>query len=98
VCQRLVKLQLLAKPMNREEVAREVLSVHSTELGIQSSDLLAGIRDRASVNNVAIRLISVVYPTVSDVGCFSHTLNNVGEQFRTRSGQVHEALARDVLT
>ena len=72
MCQTLVKLQLLAKPMNREEVAREVLSVLSIELGIQSSDLLVGIRDRASVNNVAMRLISVMYPTVLDVGCFSH--------------------------
>ena len=71
MCQTLVKLQLLAKPMNGVEVAREVLSVLSIELGIQSSDLLAGIRDRASVNNVAMRLISVMYPTVLDVGCFS---------------------------
>jgi len=76
-------LQLLAKPINGEEVVRDILSVLSTELGIQSSDLLAGIRDRASVNNVAMHLISVMYPTVLDVGCFSYTLNNVGEQFRT---------------
>ena len=72
MCQTLVKLQLLAKPMNGEEVAREVLSVLSIELGSQSSDLRVGIRDRASVNNVAMRLISVMYPTVLDVGCFSH--------------------------
>ena len=72
MCQTLVKLQLLAKHMNGEEVAREVLSVLSIELGIQSSDLLAGIRDRAAVNNVAMRLISVMCPTVLDVGCFSH--------------------------
>ena len=84
MCQRLVKLQLLAKPMNGEEVAREALSVLSAELGIQSSDLLAGIRDRASVKTLlCISFLSCIQQFFLDVGCFSHTLNNVWEQFRT---------------
>lgn len=80
--QRLVRLQLLAKTMSGE-AACEILSALSTELSIQSNQLLAGIQDRASVNSVAMRMISIMYPLALDIGCFSHTLNNVGEQFKT---------------
>ncbi len=52
--QRLVRVQLLTKSMTGEEVARELLSVLSTEYGIASSNLLAAMRDRASVNTVAV--------------------------------------------
>lgn len=45
--------------------------------------LLAAMRDRASVNNVAIRTLSIVYPKLLDVGCFSHTLDHVGEKLNT---------------
>ena len=41
------------------------------------------MRDRASVNNVAMRTISVVYNQLMDVGCFSHTLDHVGEKMIT---------------
>ena len=37
-------------PLRGEEVAQEVLSSLSTELGIPSQQLLAVMRDRASVN------------------------------------------------
>ena len=39
------------------------------------------MRDRASVNNVAVSTLSIMYPSVIDIGCFSHTLNHVGEKF-----------------
>ena len=80
--QKLVRLSMLAKSLCGEEVAREVLTVLSTELGIPSSHLLAIMRDRASVNNVAVRTIAIMYPSAMDIGCFSHTLNNVGEKFQ----------------
>ena len=51
--QKLIRLSMLAKSLRGEEVAREVLSSLSTELGIPSQQLLAVMRDRASVNNVA---------------------------------------------
>ena len=41
------------------------------------------MHDRAATNNVALRTLKVVYPTVVDVGCISHTLNLVGEKFST---------------
>lgn len=45
--QRLIKLQLLTKSLNGEEIAREVLSILSTVYGINSCDLAATMRDRA---------------------------------------------------
>ena len=41
------------------------------------------MRDRASVNDVAMRTIKVVYNELLDVGCFSYTLNHVGERINT---------------
>ena len=39
------------------------------------------MRDRASVNEVAIKTLRIVNPNLVSVGCFSHTINHVGEQF-----------------
>lgn len=49
------------------------------------------MRDRASVNDVAMRTIRVVYNQLLDVGCFSHTLDHVGERMNT-------PILHDVLT
>ena len=46
--QRLVKLQMLAKSMKGEEIAREPISVLSATYGIGSGFLLAAMRDGAS--------------------------------------------------
>ena len=81
--QRVVRLMLLAKSLTGEEVARQLISTLSTELGIPSHLLIATMRDRASVNNVAIRTLSILYPQLIDIGCFSHTLDHVGENFKT---------------
>ncbi len=69
--------------MTGEEVARQIITVLSTELGIASPLVVAAMRDRASVNNVAMRTVQVVYNQVFDIGCFSHTLDLVGENMRT---------------
>ena len=78
-----VRLMLLAKSPTGEEVARQLISTLSTELGIPSNLIIAATRDRASVNNVALRTLSIVYPQIIDVRCFSHTLGHVGEHFTT---------------
>ena len=80
--QRLVRLHMLAKSMTGEEVARELISTLSVQYSIPSNCLLAAIKDRASVNGVAMRTLQIVYPMAVDVGCFSHTLNLVGERFK----------------
>ena len=62
-----------------EEVARLLVEVLSTKLGVLTNNVIAAMRDRASVNSVAMRTDNRVF----DVGCFSHTLDHVGERMRT---------------
>ena len=81
--QRVVRMMLLAKSLTGEEVARQLIMTLSTELGILDGRLVAAMRDRAAVNGVAIRTLNVIYPSLIDVGCFSHTLDNVGDKFNT---------------
>ena len=83
VQQRIVRIQMLSKSLSGEEVARELLSVLSVTYGVRSSNLLASMRNRASVNNVAMRTLKVVYSLIVDVGCFSHTIDYVGGRFNT---------------
>ena len=81
--QRVCRIMLLAKSMTGEEVARQIVSVLSTELGICSLLVVAAMRDCASVNNVAMRTVQVLYHQVMDIGCLSHTLDHVGEHMVT---------------
>ena len=80
--QRLVKLLFVAKSMTGEELAQQLLPCLSTNLVINSA-LLAAMRDRASVTDVAIRTLKVLYPNLVDRRCFSHTLGHVGEKMET---------------
>ena len=76
--------KLLAKTMTGEEIAQQIIVILSTEeFGISCNMIVAAMRDRASVNDVAMRTIKVVYNELLDVGCFSHTLNHVGERMNT---------------
>ena len=70
--QRLIKIQLLAKALTGEEIARELISILGAQYGIIANEIVAIMRDRASVNNVAFRTLKILYPIASDVGCF-HT-------------------------
>ena len=81
--QRVAKMMLLAKSMTGEELARELIVCISTELGITNDRFLASMHDRASVNNVAMHTLKVLYPSVIDIGCFSHMLDIVGDKFLT---------------
>lgn len=79
--QRLVRLQIVAKSLTGEELARELIAVLSVQYSIGTQQLLAAMKDRASVNEVAIRTLKIVYPTLLSIGCFSHTIDRVGEHF-----------------
>ena len=83
VKQRAVRVMLLAKSLTSEEVAHQLIVCLSTEYGIGSNLLQAAMRDRASVNSVAMRTLSIVFPNSLDIGYFSHTLDHVGEHFNT---------------
>ena len=74
---------MLAKSLTGEELARELISVLSVAYSIISNSLLAAMRDGASVNNVAIQTLKIVYPLVIDIRCFSHTIDHVGGRFET---------------
>jgi len=74
---RLIHLQLLAKSTTGEEIARELISVLQVQYNVDSSSLIAAMHDRASVNKVAMSFVRVMYPSILDIGCFSHTLDNV---------------------
>ena len=77
----LVRFLILPRSLTGEEITRELINVLSTEYTVTSERLLATMRDRASVINVAIRTIKVVYPNSIDIGCLSHTINLVGDKF-----------------
>ena len=79
--QRLVRLQILVKSMTGEELAREILGVLCREYKLSTEQVLAAMRDWASVNNVAIRHIKIMFPNLFDIGCYSHTLDLVGSKF-----------------
>ena len=81
--QRLVCLQSLAKSMTREEIAIEIIGSLSVQYGITSNLVVGMMHDRAACNGVALRTLKVVFPTIVDVGCFSHTLDLVGDKFVT---------------
>ncbi len=61
VHQRLVQLEFLAKSMTGEEVARQLISTLSVTYGIESSFILAAMRDGASVNGVAMDVVKIIY-------------------------------------
>ncbi len=70
ICQKVARLMLVAHSMTGDEVARQLIFTLSRELGITSHQLIASMRDRASVNNAAIRTVSVVFPDMFDIGAF----------------------------
>ena len=81
--QHLIRLQLLVKSMTGEEIARELINTLSAQYSIGSDLLVAAMHDRAACNMVALRTLTVVFPKLVDVGCFSHTLDLVRGNFTT---------------
>ena len=78
--QKVCRLMLLAKSMTEEEVARQIIAVLSTEMGIPSNLVIVAMHDQASVNTIAMRTISI---QIMDIGCISHTIDYVGENMKT---------------
>lgn len=80
--QSILSIQMLMKSVNGEKLARELVHVLSVKFSIGGGHLIASMRDRASVNNVAMRTLKVIYPEILDIGCFAHTIDRVGEHFK----------------
>ena len=80
--QRLVRVHTLSKSLSAPELARELITVLSTELQIPRKKILAFVRDGAAVNGAALRSVKdLMYPEALDIKCFSHSLDNVGRHF-----------------
>ena len=79
--QRLLKLEILAKSMNAEELAQRLIQCLAVEYGMQPNHLLATMRDGASVNEAGLRQVMFFFPNILNVICFSHTIDNVGKHF-----------------
>lgn len=60
--QQLLQFHILSKCMTGEEIAHELITALLTKFGISSDLLLACMRDRASVNNVAVHFLSMDVP------------------------------------
>ena len=75
---------LLAKSLSGEESSRNSnCSLNSA--WYSQCNLLAIIGDHASVNNIAVSSIAILYPSAIDIGYFSHTLCHVRENFKVRT-------------
>ena len=55
----------------------EVIRVLLTTYGIETTNLLGAMRDRA------MQTLKVLYPSIVDIGCYSHTNDYVGDNFQT---------------
>ena len=54
---------MLKKTLTGEELARELLFILQAQYNISSTSLIATMRDCASVNNLALSIVKVIYPT-----------------------------------
>lgn len=79
----MVGLELLQKSVNGEEMVRQLLNVLAKEYDVSSDIVIGTRRDRASENEAEVRTVGVMYPKILNVGCFSHTLDYVGQKFST---------------
>ena len=80
--QRLVKLEILAKSMNVEELAQRLIQYVAVGYGMQLNQLLAAIRDVPAVNEAGLSQVKCFFfPNILNVISFSHTIDNIGMHF-----------------
>eukprot|EP00117_Sycon_ciliatum_P014757 scpid83935/ scgid14881/ len=80
--QRLVRLQTVSKSVNSPQLAQVLNECVSVRYGVPHKHIIASMRDGAAVNGAAMRTLSILFPSVLDVTCFSHTLSNTGRHFQ----------------
>ena len=84
ICQRLVRVHVLAKSLKGQDLAREVISVLSKELQYPSDKVIDVTRNGEALNGAACNILKdVMYPKLVDLICISHCLDNVGKRFET---------------
>ena len=68
--QRLLKLEILAKNMNADELAQRLIQCLAVEYGMQPNHLLAAMRDGASVYEAGLRQVMFSFPNILSVICY----------------------------
>lgn len=77
----LVRLHTVAKPVSAAELTQFLNRTLAGEYQVDGENIIAIMRDGAAVNGAAVRNLSVLYPNLMDITCFSHTANNAGHHF-----------------
>eukprot|EP00731_Ephydatia_muelleri_P007427 Em0003g1675a len=81
--QMLVAMSMIDDQLIGVTTAREIYKIIMVKLGIEDEDNIAAfMRDRASVNDVAMDRLSGDFQCSEDIKCFSHTLDHVGDKFK----------------
>lgn len=80
--QQLFKIYICAKSVNADGLAQVLNECLSVDYGIRGYSLLAAMKDGASVNQAALDRIKFIFPKMFSVVCFSHMLDNVGNQLQ----------------
>ena len=80
-----VSLRMLSKSLTASEVVDQFNKVVTARHGIASERVLAISNDRASVNLASFNILSPFSRRAINIGCFSHTLANAGDQIKTPS-------------
>ena len=84
ICQRLVRVHVLAKSLNAQQLAREIITTLSTDLQYPSDRMLGVVRDGASVNGAAVKILrDALYTHLTNIICIPHSLDLIGRHFDT---------------
>jgi hypothetical protein len=75
--QPLASLQFLKNSPTGLGLAGSINATLQTRYGIPPGAVVAGTRDRAATNGVAMETLSAFYPAMDDMCCNPHTINNV---------------------
>ena len=77
-------MHVLAKSLNAQQLAREIITTLSTDLQYPSDQVLAVVRDGASVNGAAVKILrDALYPHLTNIICIPHSLDLRGRHFDT---------------
>jgi hypothetical protein len=79
--QRVAGLKLLNASLTGQTCAALLNEQITRKLGMDPKYLGFSMRDRASVNELAMELLKVFYPDLTDIGCISHAYNNTSDRF-----------------
>lgn len=83
IVQRLARIDIVARAVTANQLSQVLMESLYTDLQLRGQQVLAMMRDGASVNGAAIRNLQAFMPKMMDITCFAHTLDNVGSHFNT---------------